>query len=651
MREWPVLQNADRGGRESLAPGLRYIARPDRIANSSQFGSQPALWKTMFVRHARSAGLAFLFLLLGLSLCLPSRLWAQAPTEPAAADDPTAATELEKAPIEVPSELQHARATMRTFLEAFDDQKRPEGIEPLDRAAMALDLSDVDEDLRKSQGRELAAQLKEVVDRTAYVDFAAIPARPDGDPWSLEVPGQDGQPVGRLVIAPDGDGIWRFTPGTVERISELLHAVQQRETVEGVTESGPLTVAMWIRSQMPPTLLNASFLLENWQWLALLLLIVVGTIADRLVVALVHVTVQRYLARRMERLEPEELRSALRPVGWLVMALVWWPGILWLGLPVHILQVLLVAVKFVAITAAVWAAYRTVDIAALVLEQRAAKSVNRFDDLLVPLFRKSAKIFVAALGFVFIADNLDIEITSLVAGLGIGGLALALAAQDTVKNLFGSLTVIIDQPFSIGDWVVVGDVEGTVVELGFRSTRIRTFYDSVVTVPNANLISANVDNYGKRNYRRWYTTLSLTYDTPPEKIEAFVGGVRELVLNHEYTRKNGFHVYLNSFSASSLDVLFYIFFECPDWGIELQSKQRLALDILRLARELDVDFAFPTQTVRLVRDQDGVEPPNADAYPAGVRQGIEEARRRARALSASAGEATPPSVGEGSTGE
>lgn len=579
--------------------------------------------------------------------------WAQGPTDPDAdasgTGDPS--TEEAKASVEIPPELRHARATLRTFLEAFDPEKRPDGIHPLDRAAMALDLSRIDEDLRKAQGRELAAQLKEVIDRTVYVDFDSIPARSDGDPWSVDVPDADGQPAGKLVIAPDDNGIWRFTAGTVERVPGLLVQVRGLETVEGVTESGPLTLAMWVRHQLPSGLLEAPFLLETWQWLALLLLAVVGTIADRLVVAAVHVTVQRSLARRMEQLDAAELRSALRPVGWLVMALLWWPGVLWMGLPPHVLKVLLVAVKFVAITAAVWAAYRTVDIVALVLDRRAAMSENKFDDLLVPLFRKSAKIFVATLGFVFIADNLDIEITSLVAGLGIGGLALALAAQDTVKNLFGSLTVIVDQPFSIGDWVVVDDVEGTVIELGFRSTRIRTFYDSVVTVPNANLINANVDNYGRRNYRRWYTTLSLTYSTPPETIEAFCEGVRELVRQHEYTRKDGFHVYLNSFSASSLDILFYIFFDCPDWSVELQSKQRLGLDILRLARELDVEFAFPTQTIHMARDQNSAEVPEAADYPAEIRQGLEEARRRARALSASAGETLPTTPSEGSAEE
>ncbi|HUP42395.1 MAG TPA: mechanosensitive ion channel family protein, partial [Thermoanaerobaculia bacterium] len=224
---------------------------------------------------------------------------------------------------------------------------------------------------------------------------------------------------------------------------------------------------------------------------------------------------------------------------------------------------------------------------------------NRFDDLLVPLVRKSLKVFIAAFGLVFVADTLDIEVSSLLAGLGLGGLAVALAAQDTVKNLFGSLTVLVDRPFSVGDWVVVGDHEGTVEEVGFRSIRIRTFYNSLITLPNSNLISSAVDNYGARRFRRWSTKLGIAYDTPPERIEAFCEGLRELVRRHPTTRKDIFHVYLNAFGESALEVLLYVFFEEPDWGAELAARHRLALDVLRLADTLGVELAFPTRTVWL----------------------------------------------------
>ena len=185
--------------------------------------------------------------------------------------------------------------------------------------------------------------------------------------------------------------------------------------------------------------------------------------------------------------------------------------------------------------------------------------------------------------------------------MGSGGLAFAFAAKDTVENFFGSIAVIADRPFEVGDWVVIDDTEGTVESLGLRSTRIRTFYNSQITVPNAELVRARVDNYGRRNIRRYKTMLNLAYNTPPARIEAFCEGVRELIRQHPYTHKESYHVWLNQFGAHSLDVLVYMFFQTPDWATELRERHRLMLDVLRLGDRLGVEFAYPTQTLHLRR--------------------------------------------------
>ncbi len=578
-----------------------------------------------------------------VAVSFPLSLKAQDTPQPLTGEGsaPAESTELAEPEVEVPPELSTARATMRTFLEAFDPEKAPEGWNPLDRGAYCLDLSFLGDDLRKNQGREAAAQLKETLDRTALIDFAEIPNEPNGEPWSLHIV-EDYE----VKIAPDEHGRWLFTSKTVEQLPAVLRIVRDRNVVEGVKDAGPRTFSQWIRSKMPNSMLSAPFILETWQWLGLLLLILLGLVVDQFITRSVQAAIQGYLSRRMEQIDPEELHRALRPLGLLVAGLVWWPGLFWLGLPIWLLKILVVAVKFVVTIAFVWAAYRMVDIVAAIFQVRAERSANRFDDLLVPLFRKSFKLMVGAIGFVFIADNLDVDITSLVAGLGIGGLALALAAQDVVRNVFGSLTVILDRPFSVGDWVVIGDVEGTVVELGFRSTRIQTFYDSTITLPNANLISASVDNLGVRTYRRWKTMLSLTYNTPADKVEAFCEGIRELIRLHPYTRKDSFHVYLNQFSASSIDVLVYMFFHTPDWATELRERHRLALDIMRLARDLGVEFAFPTQTVYLQRSGEAETLGATDGYGRYLTDVRADAQTRARALVEGALEGkTPPPVG------
>ena len=148
-----------------------------------------------------------------------------------------------------------------------------------------------------------------------------------------------------------------------------------------------------------------------------------------------------------------------------------------------------------------------------------------------------------------------------------------------------------------------------VEEVGFRSTRVRTFYASLITLPNARLIDASVDNYGARRFRRWSTRIQITYDTPPASVDAFCEGMRQLVRDNESMRQDGFEIHLNEFGPHALEVMLYVFFLAPDWSTELRLRHDLALDILRLADRLGVRIAFPTQTIQL-------EPPPGDSPPA-----------------------------------
>jgi MscS family membrane protein len=402
--------------------------------------------------------------------------------------------------------------------------------------------------------------------------------------------------------------------------------------------------ATWLRSLVPDALRRQLFVLETWQWLGLLVVIMAGVVAGRVTVAVSRGAIDGFMRRRLVALNLDLLASAMRPGGVLVMVAIWGLGILWLGLPVAAMRLYMDAVKVVAIIAAVVTAYMLVNVLVDVVAQRAARTESGFDDLLVPLIGKSLKVFVVAVGLLLIAGNLRVDVTGLVAGLGLGGLAFALAAKDTVSNLFGSLTVLLDRPFQVGDWVVVGDVEGTVEGLGFRSTRIRTFYNSLITLPNTNLISASVDNLGARAYRRWKTRIGVTYDTPPEAVDAFCEGVRELIREHPYTRKDYFHVYLNDFGDSAVEILLYMFFMTPDWATELRERHRLGVDIMRLAAELGVEFAFPTRTLYM-RAQEWAAPEAAgERYPEAVARLESDARETARDLARGTlgGEVPPP---------
>jgi len=244
--------------------------------------------------------------------------------------------------------------------------------------------------------------------------------------------------------------------------------------------------------------------------------------------------------------------------------------------------------------------YKIVDVVAAYFASLAAKTESTLDDQLVPLIRKTLKGLVILVGTLYVLrDGLNLDIIPFLTGISIGGVAIALAAQDTIKNFFGSIMIFIDKPFQVGDWVTSGEIDGTVEEVGFRSTRIRTFRNSVMYVPNGKIADAVVDNHGLRQYRRFFTTLTITYDTPPELIEEFVKGLQEIVLAHPKTRKDYFNIFFNNLSAYSQDIMFYIFFEVPTWPEELKSRHEILIQIIKLANALEVRFAFPTQTIHM----------------------------------------------------
>lgn len=243
--------------------------------------------------------------------------------------------------------------------------------------------------------------------------------------------------------------------------------------------------------------------------------------------------------------------------------------------------------------------YKLVNVFGLYLDRLAGQNETSLDNHVVPLIKKVLKVFVVIIGFLFILQNLDVNITALLAGLSIGGLALALAAQDTLKNLFGSLMIFVDKPFGVGHWITSGDIDGTVEEVGFRSTRIRTFRNSLTYVPNGKLADATIDNHGLRQFRRFFMHIAVTYDTPPDLIEVFVKGLRRIVEDHPHTRKDFYIVEFNEMGDFSLNIMFYIFFAVPTWPEELQARHEVLIEIVRLAEKLGVRFAFPTQTVHM----------------------------------------------------
>ena len=221
---------------------------------------------------------------------------------------------------------------------------------------------------------------------------------------------------------------------------------------------------------------------------------------------------------------------------------------------------------------------------------------NKFDNKfgLLFFFGLLMKLLIFIVSLLYIIQTLDFNLVNFLAGLSIGGFALALGAQDTVKNFFGSLMIFADQPFNVGDWIDIKGVSGTVEKVGLRSSRIRTFHNSLVTIPNSKLSDNNIDNMGKRIYRRYKTIITIEHNTDTELIDEFITQIRTVIKESKNTRKEFYFVYTNNITKYGIEILLYVFFKVPDWQSELEEKHKLIMEILKIQKEIGISFvSFP----------------------------------------------------------
>ena len=221
---------------------------------------------------------------------------------------------------------------------------------------------------------------------------------------------------------------------------------------------------------------------------------------------------------------------------------------------------------------------------------------------LLPLGRKMAKIVLLALALVSVLNELGFQVASLLAGLGIGGIALALAAQKTVENLFGSIAIGVDQPFRVGDFVKVEDVLGTVEAIGMRSTRIRTLDRTVVTIPNGKLSDSKAETFAARDRLRLLVNLGLSYATTEAQLRRVLDEVESALRARPRIWPDGVSVRFTEFKESSLNVEVMAWFQYTDWGDFTRERQELFLRFMRIVEEAGTSLAFPTRSVQLSRE-------------------------------------------------
>ncbi|PKL49629.1 MAG: hypothetical protein CVV39_02665 [Planctomycetes bacterium HGW-Planctomycetes-1] len=266
-----------------------------------------------------------------------------------------------------------------------------------------------------------------------------------------------------------------------------------------------------------------------------------------------------------------------------------------------------VAEAVIAIALA-YALYRMVDVAEYYLQKAVGKTENKLDDMLVPVLRKSIRIAIAVIAALLIAENIlgADNIKSLMLSAGVGGIAIAFAAKETIANFFGSITIFADRPFQINDLVKVGQHTGTIEEVGLRSSRIRTFEGHLITIPNSMMANETIENIGKRPFIRRTSNITITYDSGFEKTQKATGIIKEILAGipeiNNYPDKPP-RVYFSNFNDCSLNIYMSYWFSPVDYWKWFETNERVNFEILKRFDAEGIEFAFPTQTLYVKKDQ------------------------------------------------
>lgn len=447
--------------------------------------------------------------------------------------------------------------------------------------------------LKGKKAEQKAIKLKKILDgRGLFVDMDKLPKNPNFRDTS-QVSNAQVFPLfpvkmPEIYLEKVGDN-WYYSEQTVNDIDKLYNQVFPWGST-------------FIKGLIPDSMHKNILGIEFWQIIGFLILIAISAFLFHLFKRIVFAILKRIetvLIKNTSEEVTQAIRKLSRPI---TLIFVFWfieKTLPILEFPVNISSFLFLGLDIARTVFWIYVFLKLVQVVMQIYADIASKTDSKLDDQLVPILNNLLRGLVIIIGIFNLLKLFGVDTTTLIAGLSIGGLAVALASQDTVKNLIGTFMIFLDQPFQIGDWIEAGGVVGTVEAVGFRSTRVRAADTSLFQIPNSSLAEIVVNNKGLRLYRRYNTQLGLRYDTPPELIEAFVNGVRELIKAHPDTRSDAFNVEFSGFGDSALLILMNTYFISLDWNQEQSARHRLHIAIVKLAKGLGVDFAFPSTTVMI----------------------------------------------------
>lgn len=443
----------------------------------------------------------------------------------------------------------------------------------------------------------LARELSEVIDYHFGWDLDGVSGESAGDV-------DDGLPprVDEVGEVPVGRGAYGAVRVQRRELSEGTRWVFTRATVLRVDDWYDRLEGRWARDHLPPAL-NARGPrdLRWWQWGALPLVALISLAIGRVLAAVLRRVFDRVVGRgAVVRGESVGQRS-VGPVTALTAALLAAPGIETLFLSRDAEDFVLGAQRAVASVALFWAFWRAAELFGRAADATSWAREHPASVTLVPLGVKVARVIGAAVAIVAALSSLGYPVASLLAGLGLGGLALALAAQKTGEHLFGTVAIGFDQPFRVGDWVKVDDQEGTVEAVGLRSTRIRTLDRTVVSIPNGKLADMRTETVSARDRYRVHATLGLEHGTPPATLRAVIEAVRETLTAHPKAHADAPWVCLKRIGESSLDVEVSAWFVADGYEDFLALRSGVLMSLLEVVEAKGARLAYPTRTVHLTK--------------------------------------------------
>ena len=488
--------------------------------------------------------------------------------------------------------LGNPRETLKTFLQGKNHKEM----------FRALDLSEIEPGVRDQEARIFCEYLHAIFDRAGLIIWQEIPN--DGDALSPFTYFE--HPKGNVTLSPrrsdQGETIWLFTPETLDSLPELYRSVEPLPIVDGKQEQRARPIFFRMRStigKFSPALQKRLVLLENWQWLGLVFLGLISFLGARLATKLSSKFLHWRTDEAHLKLKAKLEQRFLKPLFLTFVAGIWHVGVPELGLPDKIFTALELTARALLVIGFSWALFMFIDLLGGSLLQKAKRTDSQLDDIFVSLLSSLLKLLTIIGGFIVLAEVLHIPYRTVLAGLGIGGLAIAIAARDTLANFFGSAVLLTDRPFRRGDLVEVAETTGYISKVGLRSTHIRTLEDAVLIIPNNVLVNEKITNLKPRRRRFVRSIISVTYDTSPELLNLFRERLLELIAAQPGSDQLEKHAGIWEFAASSIDLEIFCYVSASNRSEEYTLRHGLFVGIIELAEEIGVEFAFPTRTLHI----------------------------------------------------